>query len=207
MKRHAQAVLLSVLGLTGCATTLDDAAAEKRLVEIIKRDFHEKGIAKLDRLDQDAVQQACTKFNNNPPHGGPGGLDKLEAEQMAAIKWPADGKFIGNWKEGEKLAQDGRGMTWTDKAGAPAGGNCYNCHQLAPKELSFGTIGPSLYHYGKSRGNSPEVQKYTFGKIFNAKAYNLCTNMPRFGYHGVLTEAQIKDLVALLLDPASPVNN
>jgi sulfur-oxidizing protein SoxX len=30
--------------------------------------------------------------------------------------------------------------------------------------------------------------------------------MPRLGYVGALTEQEIKDLVALLLDPASPVN-
>lgn len=207
MKLGTLVLPLLAIGVAGCATTIDDAAAQRKLVEIMKRDFHERGIAKMDRLDQDALQAACTKYNNNPPHDGPGGLDKLEAEQMASIKWPADGKFLGDWKAGEKLAQDGRGMTWSDKAGSPAGGNCYNCHQLSPKELSYGTIGPSLYHYGKSRGNSAEVQKYTFGKIFNSKAFNLCTNMPRFGHHGILSEAQIKDLVALLLDPASPVNN
>jgi hypothetical protein len=30
--------------------------------------------------------------------------------------------------------------------------------------------------------------------------------MPRLGYSGTLTPEQIKHLVALLLDPASPVN-
>jgi sulfur-oxidizing protein SoxX len=30
--------------------------------------------------------------------------------------------------------------------------------------------------------------------------------MPRFGYHGVLTQQQISDVMAYLLDPASPVN-
>jgi sulfur-oxidizing protein SoxX len=30
--------------------------------------------------------------------------------------------------------------------------------------------------------------------------------MPRFGHSGILTEAQIKDVVALLMDPKSPVN-
>ncbi|MEO8136346.1 MAG: sulfur oxidation c-type cytochrome SoxX, partial [Betaproteobacteria bacterium] len=30
--------------------------------------------------------------------------------------------------------------------------------------------------------------------------------MPRFGHNGILTEKQIKDVVALLLDPESPVN-
>jgi sulfur-oxidizing protein SoxX len=97
-------------------------------------------------------------------------------------------------------------MQWTDAAGSPSGGSCYNCHQLSPKEISFGTIGPSLYRFGAMRGNGPEVQKYVYGKIYNAKAYNLCSQMPRLGYSGTLTEEQIKDLVGLLLDPASPVN-
>jgi sulfur-oxidizing protein SoxX len=30
--------------------------------------------------------------------------------------------------------------------------------------------------------------------------------MPRFGHMGILTEKQIKDVVALLMDPQSPVN-
>ena len=31
--------------------------------------------------------------------------------------------------------------------------------------------------------------------------------MPRFGHNGILTEQQMKDLIALLLDPHSPVNS
>ena len=30
--------------------------------------------------------------------------------------------------------------------------------------------------------------------------------MPRAGHKGILTEQQVKDLMALLLDPKSPVN-
>ena len=69
-----------------------------------------------------------------------------------------------------------------------------------------GTIGPSLYQFGKLRGYNDETRKYAYGKIFNAEAYSACTNMPRFGHKGILTEAQIKDVVALLVDPESPVN-
>ena len=50
------------------------------------------------------------------------------------------------------------------------------------------------------------MQKYTYNKIFNAKAYNACSEMPRFGHVDALKPEQIKDLVALLLDPESPVN-
>lgn len=192
--------------VSASAIAADNPALDKKAVEMIKHDFKEKGIAKLDRLNLDAVQAACVKYSDKPPHDGPDGLDKLEKDQMSTIKWPADGKYLGDWKKGEVLAQSGRGMTWRDKPDAPNGGNCYNCHQLKPQELAFGTIGPSLLQYGKVRGNTPETQKYTYGKIYNAKAYNLCSNMPRFGHFGVLTEEQIKDLVALLLDPESPVN-
>jgi sulfur-oxidizing protein SoxX len=30
--------------------------------------------------------------------------------------------------------------------------------------------------------------------------------MPRFGHNGILTETQLRHLMALLLDPKSPVN-
>ena len=33
-----------------------------------------------------------------------------------------------------------------------------------------------------------------------------CSNLPRGGRMGILTEGQIRDLTALLFDPQSPVN-
>jgi L-cysteine S-thiosulfotransferase len=140
--------------------------------------------------------------------------DALQAAQLKTIKWPADGKFMGDWKAGEKLAQSGRGLTWSDAADTANGGNCYNCHQMDPKEISYGTIGPSLTGYAKTRGviadptspASKAIIEYTWGKIWNAKAYNACSVMPRAGHKGIITEAQVKDLMALLLDPKSPVN-
>jgi hypothetical protein len=80
--------------------------------------------------------------------------EQVMAQAKAAVKWPAGGQYIGDWREGEKLAQNGRGMTWTDKSAAAKanGGSCYNCHQISKQEISFGTIGPSLYNYGKNRG-------------------------------------------------------
>ena len=125
---------------------------------------------------------------------------------MKNIRQPADGKYLGNWKEGEKIAQNGRGMQSSDAVGGVNGGNCYACHQISKQEISFGNIGPSLYNYGKIRGSSEEMLKYTWGKIYNAQAYTACSNMPRFGHNGILTEVQLKDVMALLLDPASPVN-
>jgi sulfur-oxidizing protein SoxX len=170
--------------------------------QILKRDFKARGQATMDRVTPDALQRVCNETHDKPPAE----LAKtLEADQMKTIAFPA-GNLIGNWQRGERIAQGGRGLTWSDKPGAPNEGSCYNCHQLSPQEASFGTIGPSLRNFGKVRGSGPEVQKYVYGKIYNAKAYNLCSQMPRLGYSGTLTEEQIKDLVGLLLDPASAVN-
>ena len=195
--------------LAGCGTAPSPRQLDQIAEGMRKASFREQGIAKLDRLNQDEAQKVCS--NEAPPNDAL--ARRIEAAQFATIQWPADGVYVGDWREGEKLAQNGRGMTWSDPAGAPSGGNCYNCHRITNAEISFGTIGPSLYQYGKLRGvvdaadpASSAVVKYTWGKLWNSKAYNACSGMPRFGHAGVLTPAQIRDLMALLLDPKSPVN-
>ena len=91
-------------------------------------------------------------------------------------------QVLGDWKNGERIAQEGRGKQFTDDPDGPVGGNCYACHQLTPQEVSFGTIGPPLYHFGKLRGYTDDTRKYAYGKIYNAEAYTACSNMPRFGH-------------------------
>jgi len=172
------------------------------VTRVLQRDFHPRGQATMDRVVQDGLQRICTETHDKPPAQV---AKTLEADQLKTIVYP-QGSLMGDWKRAEKMAQDGRGAMWSDKPGAPAGGSCYNCHQLSPNEASYGTLGPSLLGFGNKRGNGPDMQRYVYGKIYNAKAYNACSQMPRLGYSGTLTEEQIKDLVALLLDPASPVN-
>lgn len=201
--QHTLLLFTLAATISQMASAQDESYGELPPPPFITQDFKAHGIAGLERLQEDSVQAACNHLGKSAPRSV---VQALEQAQLAAIKLPADGKFLGDWKSGEKIAQNGRGMMWSDKAGAENGGNCYNCHQLSKAETSFGTIGPSLNQYGAQRGNSPEIQKYTYSKIFNAKAYNLCSTMPRFGHVGALTEKQIKDLVALLLDPESPVN-
>jgi sulfur-oxidizing protein SoxX len=188
----------------GCASGPSDAEVAAKAAAVMKTSFKERGQAKLDRLDQDETQRACTQLGvAQPPKDV---AERIEKANLAAVKWPADGKLLGDWKNGEKIAQEGRGMQYSDDPKGPTGANCYACHQLTKQELSFGTIGPSLYQFGKLRGFTDEMRKYAYGKIYNAEAYHACTNMPRFGAKAILTEAQIKDVTALLMDPQSPVN-
>ena len=204
MKTKFVLAAVAVAVLAGCASMMYTPPTQEETMTVIKSSFHDRGIAKVDRLNQTEMQRACTETRNNPT----GDLRaRLEKAALARVKYPTDGKWMDNWKEGEKVAQTGRGLQWSDAEDATAGGNCYACHQLTKEEISYGNIGPSLYNYGKLRGYGEEVKRYTWAKIWNAHSFNACSSMPRFGDAGILTEAQIKDVMALLLDPKSPVNN
>ncbi|MCB2037457.1 MAG: sulfur oxidation c-type cytochrome SoxX [Ottowia sp.] len=210
----------AALLVAGCAggmsqgSGMTSAELDAVTQQVVKDSFHDKGIVKVSQVfAEDPTMKACNAADVAGQPLAPARAKEIEALNMKTIHWPANGKYLGDWKEGEKLAQSGKGRTWTDKADTPNGGNCYNCHQITKQEISYGTIGPSLYNYGKIRGvtdpNSPQAQeivKYTWGKIWNSKAYNACSNMPRAGHMGILNEDQVRDIVALLLDPKSPVN-
>ncbi len=179
----------------------------------IKSSFAERGIAKLDRLDQTEIQKVCSEANTTGQSVPKADRERLEKALYDKIPYPADGQYLGDWREGEKVAQNGRGMQFSDVAGVPNGANCYACHQISPSEISYGNQGPSLLKYGSIRGvkdpaskDSEAIVKYTWARIWNTHSVNLCSNMPRFGDAGILTPAQIKDVMALLLSPESPVN-
>jgi L-cysteine S-thiosulfotransferase len=198
----------------GCSTVPAGSDYDALAEQMVRSAFRSEGIAKVERVTQtDDTQKLCSAADVAGKPLDAAVARRIEEANLKAVKWPSDGKFLGDWKQGEQIAQSGRGLTWSDDAKTPNGGNCYNCHQLTQAEISFGTIGPSLHNYGKLRGvknpDSPEARpivEYTWGKIWNAKAYNACSNMPRSGHMGNLTEQQIRHIVALLLDPASPVN-
>lgn len=216
MKRISKTILatgLAALAVVGCANLSSSASLDKLTADIIKTSFRDEGIVKVSVLDTDETNRLCSAADVAGKPLDENTARALEAKNLKTIQWPSDGKFLGDWKEGEKIAQNGRGLTWTDDAKTLNGGNCYNCHQIDKKEISFGTIGPSLYNYGKIRGvsdpSSPDAKlmvEYTWGRIWNSKAYNACSMMPRAGHMGILNEKQVRDLVALLLDPKSPVN-
>ena len=222
-KRAVRAALVpaGLAALASCASVAPAPAPlpallpdyDALMAAMLKSSFRDQGIATVDRLQQDASNAECSIAAGKPLPDAR--ARAIEAANLATIRLPADGRFIGDWKAGEALAQNGRGMTWTDPSAAPSanGGNCYNCHQISKAEISYGTIGPSLYQYGKLRGvsdpaspASQPIVEYTWRKLYNAKANNACSGMPRFGHAGMLDDKQLKDIMALLLDPASPVN-
>ncbi|GLK73202.1 sulfur oxidation c-type cytochrome SoxX [Ancylobacter dichloromethanicus] len=198
----AGAVLLLPLAATAQEAAKTPAVDAARVDAVVKAGFTKLPEGWETRLQQDETQRICSLTRNNPSPEQAATIMKLEEVR---ITFP-QGSVLGNWKEGAKVAQNGRGGQFSDAPGTVSGGNCYACHQLDPKEVSYGTLGPSLVGYGRERNFAPEDAKAAFAKVYDAQASIACSSMPRFGTNGVLTEQQIKDVVAYLFDPESPVN-
>jgi len=198
-------VLLSYIAFAGASiaqqTEVDD---EVRIEAVMHAAFPKANSEWLARLKGDQTMLACSKSRDAPPAEV---ARTIAAREGATIQYPADGKLIGDWEKGERLAQSGYGLRFTDYPSTREnGGNCYACHQLTNEEVSYGTVGPSLLEYGKIRKFSEAEAKAAYDKIYNSHATFPCSLMPRFGTNAVLTVEQIKDLVALLMSPESPVN-
>ena len=162
--------------------SIDPARADA----MIKAAFPAANADFAPRLTPDETMRQCSASGNSPPKTV---ADAIQTREKAGIEYPADGNFMGDWKKGEALAQSGYGMRFTDYPPARAnGGNCYACHQLTKKELSYGTLGPSLAEYGKLRDYKDAEVRAAYEKIYNSHAALPCSNMPRFGANKVLTE-------------------
>jgi L-cysteine S-thiosulfotransferase len=212
MKSARSAHVLIATMSTALLLSCSSLPSQEESTAAIKSSFSERGIAKLDRLDQTEIQRICSEANASGKEVDKKLAEKIQTALYDKIPYPKDG-FVGDWREGERIAQNGRGMQFSDAAGTPNGANCYACHQISPAEISFGNQGPSLLKYGAIRQvkdanskDSEAIVKYTWARIWNTHSVNLCSNMPRFGDAGILTEQQIKHVMALLLSPDSPVN-
>lgn len=205
------ALAVSLLAASGVlAGGSQNAKMEGLVAKYIAESFLPGEGQDLSRLSQDETLKACNKYRNNPPETVAKDIVEREAKN---IKYPENGMLMGDWKKGEKLYAGGFGMRIgriepdkPERQKGGNGGNCYACHAADPKEVAFGTLGPSLMGYGKQRGTSDDIVKYTYEKIYNSQAFTACSQMPRIGHNGILRPEQIADIVAYLISPESPVN-
>ena len=198
--------LATAVGLSAvCAAAITPLRADDaKVAAVLKEGFKRAPADWAGRIQPDETMKTCSKSNNSPSAEQ---AKAIQTREKASIKYPDDGKLLGDWKQGEKLAQSGYGMRFSDYPPRnPNGGNCYACHQITKQEVSFGTIGPSLLEYGKIRKFSEADTKAAYEKIYNSHAAFPCSLMPRFGTNGVLDIEAIKHLTALLMSPDSPVN-
>ena len=71
--------------------------------KMMQDSFRAEGIAGLNRIEQDATQKFCSdpQFANSKQ--GEAMREKIQKMNMDTIQQPSDGKYIGDWKNGEKL--------------------------------------------------------------------------------------------------------
>jgi sulfur-oxidizing protein SoxX len=213
MKNILQVALILAAGITtlsatafaqnGPAKVASETVAPAVVDAYLKSTFGKAPPEWQARIEPDETLKTCNLYRNDVPSAE---ADKIVKRELAKVVFPADGNLLGDWKEGAKIANNGRGGQFSDDDKTVSGGNCYACHQMEREEVSYGTLGPSLTSYGKARKFSPNDIKQAYTKIHDSQAVLACSNMPRFGANKFLTEKQIKDLVAFLFDPASPVN-
>jgi len=194
--------MIRILCVLALVVTTSFARADEAY-EALKASVVDKNFVKTDRIERDEIQAFCSRPRSET--GDPEEAKAIRELAMAGVVFPADGVFLGDWERGYAVANNGKGLQYSDNPEEPNGGNCYACHKLDPREVAYGTIGPPLTGYG-NRGQSEVVLKYTWTKLWNTHAYNVCSHMPRFGDQEILTEQQLKDVMAYLLDPKSPVN-
>jgi sulfur-oxidizing protein SoxX len=205
MKTTLKIAALILTALPFAASAQDAAKATDAAVvdAYLKATFGKASPEWQARIEPDETLKLCNHYRNDVPAVE---ADKIVARELAKVVFPADGKWLGDWRKGAEIANNGRGGQFSDPEGTVAGGNCYACHQMEKQELSYGTLGPSLTGYGRDRNYAPDAIKQAFTKIYDSQAVVACSNMPRFGANKVLTEKQITDLLAFLFDPQSPVN-
>jgi sulfur-oxidizing protein SoxX len=204
MRLTCTVIALLTLSATPVLAQDKPAIDPARADAVIKSAFPTAPADWQSRLVPDETMRQCSAHRNLPPKAV---AEAIQQRERATIAYPPDNKLVGDWKSGEKIAQSGYGMRFTDyPARRESGGNCYACHQLTKQEVSYGTLGPSLLGYGKIRKFSDADTKAAYDKIYDSHAAFPCSNMPRFGTNKILTIEQIKDLVALLMSPDSPVN-
>ncbi len=196
------AIAIGVAALAGPATA-QDKPGQATIEAYVKSTFGKAPPEWQARIAPDESLAACNLHRNDVPSAL---SDVIIKRELTRVGYPADGKFLGSWKAGYAVANNGRGGQFSDPPGTVAGGNCFACHQLDPKEVSYGTLGPSLAAYGKDRKYDAAAIRDAYTKIYNSMAVVPCSNMPRFGTNKVLDEQQIKDVMAYLFDPESPVN-
>ena len=206
MRKTSIVLAALVIAATSAAPAQQKPAADAaKLDAAVKAAFPTAPADWQPRLTPDETMRQCSAHDNLPPKDVG---EAIQAREKATIEYPPDNQFLGDWRNGERVAQSGFGLRFTDypPGNRVNGGNCYACHQLTAAEVSYGTVGPTLRNYGKIRNFGAAETKAAYEKIYNPHAAYPCSLMPRLGANKVLTIQQIKDAVALLMSPDSPVN-
>ncbi|HEU4622265.1 MAG TPA: sulfur oxidation c-type cytochrome SoxX, partial [Burkholderiaceae bacterium] len=101
------AFLSAAMAVVGCASvqpTSDDDVRQE-----LRASFQERGMAKIERLDQTELQRVCSAAATTGQPLDAATRARLEKAALDTVKYPADNQYLGDWKQGERIAQTGVG--------------------------------------------------------------------------------------------------
>ena len=105
MRKIAIALGAAVIVLMPAALAQQKPAIDPVKVDAaIKSAFPSAPADWAPRLMPDETMKQCSAHGNLPPQMV---ADAIMAREKATIEYPADGKFVGDWKKGEQVAQSG----------------------------------------------------------------------------------------------------
>ena len=105
-----------------------------------------------------------------------------KAATRKPVKKALEGPLNGNAEKGKQIAQ------------ARDRGNCLACHVM-PGGSQPGSRGPDLSRFGSSGRNEAEA----YAMVFDMRTVNPETLMPPIGTNDILTDQELRDVVAFLL--------
>ena len=172
---------------------------------MLKASFKARGQAGMDRLDQDETQKMCTEYAGKALPKDV--AEKIEKINLASIKWPADGKLMGDWKQRRagsrrRAAASNGPTTRRDRSAATA----TRATSWRRRRCRTARSARRCTSSARSAATTTRSASTPTARSGTPTPTPRARNMPRFGHSQILTEAQVKDLVALLMDPESPVN-
>jgi sulfur-oxidizing protein SoxX len=105
-----------------------------------------------------------------------------KAATRKPVKKALEGPLNGNAEKGKQIAQ------------ARDRGNCLACHVM-PGGSQPGSRGPDLSHFGSSGRSGAEA----YAMVYDMRTVTPETLMPPFGTNEILTDQDLRDVVAFLL--------
>src|SRR5437899_8936121 len=101
-------ILIMLAALLVAPLALADDAAAKQADLLLDKAFASANPDMAKQYQQDEAQKICSQYAAEKL---PTKLRvQLEKAALASIKRPANGKLLGDWQQGEKIAQSGYGL-------------------------------------------------------------------------------------------------
>ena len=121
---------MRIISTVACIIALSAASAfaqqqpsvdPARVDAVIKSAFPAAPAEWQARLVPDETLRQCSAHRNSPPREIAAAIQQRE---KATIVYPPDGKLLGDWQKGERAAQSGYGLRFTDYPPRSANGGC-----------------------------------------------------------------------------------